>query len=129
MIMDTSLELSTAQAITNSAASEDYIDFGKAGDGYANELFLVVKTKAALTGGTSLKIGVQCHEDSGFSTGTKTLLQSDVILAADLTENKTIFVTRLPKGMEQFCRLYYTVAGTFGAGTVDAFLTADITQV
>jgi hypothetical protein len=128
MIIDKNLRMSSAQAVTISAASTDYIDLGKAGDAYGNELYVVARVGTAFANATSMQISIQTDTDSGFATALETLVSSPVILEAALTENTEVFKVRLPKGLKGYVRGYYTVDGTHNAGTIDLFLTPDIQQ-
>lgn len=130
MIIDKLLEFSTAQTLTASAASEDYVDTLAAGSAYGNELWLVVRVGTALnsTGDdATLTISLQSDSDSGFSTTLKTHVSSGAIAEASCTANTIIWKTRVPPGLQRYLRLYYTV-GTedFISGTIDAFLTPDV---
>ncbi len=129
MIKDYQLEFSRLQTITASAASTNYINQGAAGDAYGGELYLVCRVGTAFATGTSLTISLQTDTDSGFATNLETLATSGAILTASLTANTEVFKIRLPQGLKQYFRLYYTVAGSnFTTGTIDAFLTKDIKQ-
>ena len=126
MLMDSRFEFSTLQALTDSAASENYIDLGVAGDA-DDELYLIVRVGTALVSSgksATLVVGIQTDAASTFNTGPTTLAASGSIAEASCTANTEVFVIRLPRGIERYLRLYYTV-GTedFTSGTVDAFVT------
>jgi hypothetical protein len=130
MIIDKLLEFSTAQALTESAASEDHVDTLAAGSAYGNELWLVVRVGTALnsTGdNATLTISLQSDSASDFSTTLKTHVSSGAIAEASCTGNTIIWKTKIPTGLQRYLRLYYTV-GTenFTSGTIDAFLTPDV---
>lgn len=132
MYLEKYTELSTAQALTATAASEDVIDSLAAGTAYGNELWLVVRVGTALDSteeDATLTIGLQSDSASDFSTSSTliTHAQSDAILEAACTANTIIWKIKVPTGLQRYIRLYYTV-GThnFTSGTVDAFLTPDI---
>jgi hypothetical protein len=128
MIKEKDLILSSAQAVTVSAASTDHIDLQKAGDPYGNELYLVARVGTAFANATSMTISIETDTNSNFATNLETLVSSAVILEADLTENTEVFKVRFPKGAKRYVRGYYTVDGTHNAGTIDLFLTTDIQQ-
>ena len=128
MIIDKDLYVSTAQAVTSTAASEDYVDQLVAGDAYANELYLVCRVGTAFANATSMTITLETDTNANFATALKTLASSGVILENALTENTEVFKIRLPKGLKRYFRVYYTVNGTHNAGTIDAFLTSDVQQ-
>lgn len=123
MFVDANTIMSNAQAITASAASTEYINRGAKGSSVAHPTFVVVQTGDAFNTLTSLTIALQCHEDSAFGTGVKTLVSTSVLLAG-LTANTRVFAVQIPPGCEQYLRLYYTVVGTNPTtGTLNAFLT------
>jgi hypothetical protein len=132
MIIDKLLEFSTAQTLTASAASEDYVDTLAAGSAYGNELWLVVRVGTALAsagGAAKLTIGLQSDSASDFTTSSTliTHVSSGEIAEASCTANTIIWKTKIPTGLQRYLRLYYTV-GTenFTSGTIDAFLTPDV---
>ncbi len=124
MIIDKALQLSDKQAITVSAASTNYIDQGAAGDAY-DPIYLHGIVGAALTGGTSVQISIQTATDAAFTTPI-TLFQTAAIAAADLTAGKEVLKTQLPWGTKRYIRAYYTVVGTFSAGTISINGTKDV---
>ena len=137
MILDSNLLFSNAQAITTTAASTTAIDlsggvnfvwgnstyFGEdlgIGNGVNNpSIFISVGT--AFAGGTSLQIAFQGEPDGG---SYATYLESPAILTANLGAgaqwtlplSRRIFGATLPR----YLRLYYTVVGTYTAGTINA---------
>lgn len=124
MLLDHTLVLSEAQAVTASAASTNIVDQKAAGDAYG-ALWVVAKVVdddfATLT---SLTVGVQTDDNTSFSS-PKTLASSGAVAAAALTEGEFICCFRLPADCERYIRLYYTVGGSNAtAGKVTAFLTA-----
>ena len=126
MLMDSRFEFSTAQAITATADSENHIDLGAAGDA-DEELYLICRVGTALASGDTdgtLVIGIETDDNASFSSGT-TLAASAAIAEASLTANKEVFTIRMPRGLERYVQLTYTVGGTgdFTSGTVDAFVT------
>jgi hypothetical protein len=130
MIIDKLLEFSTAQPLTASAASENYVDTLAAGSAYGNELWLVVRVGTALDSAgeaATLTISLQSDSNSNFSTTLKTEVSSGAIPEASCTANTIIWKTKIPTGLQRYLRLYYTV-GTedFTSGTIDAFLTPDV---
>jgi len=127
MYIDKDLYVSELQAVTVSAASTDYIDQQAAGDAYGNELYLVCRVGTAFANATSMTIDIQTDDNTSFSSA-KTLFSSGVILEAALTLNTVVVKVRIPKGLERYFRVYYTVDGTHNAGTIDAFFTDQIQQ-
>ena len=123
-ILDAQNRFSNEQAITASAASENYLDMGAPGtpmhaaaaldvdSGNPDCLYLsafVTETFATLT---SLKIAVQVDDNTSFSSAT-TVFETEAIVAADLVAGNWIRGLRLPRGLtERYVRLYFTVAGS-----------------
>lgn len=123
MYIDKQLKLSAAQAVTASAASENYINLGAAGDlGLADDLQLMINvtTAADAVGSATVTFSLQCDDNTSFSSA-KTVLVSDAIGKATLVAGYTLFLP-IPVGLdEKYMRLYYTVAtGPLTAGNFDA---------
>jgi len=128
MILDKQLMFSELQSgLTTSAASTNYVDFGKAGDAYGQELYFVARVGTAFANATSMSIDLQADDNTSFSS-PDTIITSGAIAEADLKTNTIVFKTRIPKGCQRYLRVYYTIVGTHNAGTIDAFLTPDVPQ-
>jgi hypothetical protein len=126
MITDKNLYLSEDQAITASAASTEYIDLGAAGDAIGRPMQIAVNCTADFNTLTSLTIALQCHEDSGFSTGTKTIASASVALA-QLVDNTRVAVITIPPSCERYIRMYYTVVGSNpSTGKLTSFVTSGV---
>ena len=127
MIIDNSLVFSDAQAITESAAGTNYVNQGAAGDAY-DAPWLVVKVNTAFTSDDSgtVTVKLQTDSDSGFATELKNLFVSDTFDVDDLTAGAVLVKVRIPVGVLQYLRVYYTVENTFTAGAVDAFMAVDV---
>jgi hypothetical protein len=128
MIKDSQLEMSAAQAVTASAASTNVLDFGAAGEVIGHEPYLVVQVREAADSSgdaATVAISLQTSVDEAFSSPI-TLFSTAAIAQASLTLNSEPVKVRLPFGMKQYCRVYYTV-GTenLTKGKFDAFLTPD----
>lgn len=128
MILDKQLFMSKAQAVTASAASTDVIDMGKAGDAVGKELYLVVQVREAATATGSATVNLVLETDSKEDFSTKSVLfDSGAIAKADLTLNSEPVKVKIPVGMKQYLRAYYTVAtGPLTAGKFDAFLAMNV---
>ena len=129
MFIDKQNTLGTAQAVTASAASTDYIDLGAARDiGMGDPLHMVITVGDAVTatGAATVTIGLQCDDNTSFST-PKTVIQTDAIPKATLVAGHQIFLP-IPVGLdERYVRVYYTVAtGPLTAGTFSAAITNGI---
>jgi len=151
--IDLSLQLSSAQAITTTAASTNIYDitgagsgnapnqeFGNAtvfgadigaGDGVAMPTVYVDVTTAFQTGdGATLTIALQAAIDNGSNApgSYTTLLSTGVFAASVLTASNRLLTFQIPpltlgQSLPRFYRLYYTV----GTGTFSAgALTAGI---
>jgi hypothetical protein len=126
MILDKQTLLSDAQALTSDGASTNLYDTGSASDpGAGAPLKVFMSIDEAFTNLTSLDISLQCHEDTGFSAGTKTLWKVNALLA-DLTLGAKIDLPDVPAGCERYLRLYYDVNGSDpGAGKITAGIILD----
>ncbi len=130
MIIDKDLTLSSEQAVTASAASTNYIDQGGAGDAYGQELYLVVQCQETATsaGSSTVTITVETDDNTSFSSAT-TVYRSEAIAKASVVDNAELVKIRLPKGLERYFRVYYTVAvANLSAGKFNAFLVCDVKQ-
>lgn len=151
MFLDSSLNFSTAQAITATAASTSIYDITGAGSGVAPALvygasvfgadmgngdgvaipyvYVQVQTAFVSGGGATLQFQIQAAIDNGSNApGTyTTILQTDVFLSAALTINKLFFmplpIATLGQAPPRFYRLNYVVAtSTFSAGKITSGL-------
>lgn len=128
MILDNELILSSSQAVTTTAASDNVIDQGAAGDAYGRELWCVVQVREAATadGSATVTIAIETDDNSSFSS-PKTLFSTPAIAKASLTLNSEPVKVKLPPGAERYLRMKYTIAsGPLTAGKFDAFLTPDV---
>lgn len=128
MILDQSLQMSSAQAVTASAASTNVIDQGAAGDAVQSELYLVVQVRqaAAASGAATVNFVLQTSPDN--STWT-TLFDSGAIGKAALTANAQPVRVPMPVGAQRYLQVQYNVGtGPLTAGAFDAFL-ADTVKV
>jgi hypothetical protein len=125
MILDDTLVLSDAQAITADAASTNIIDLGAAGTAYGHSAavrrdvgigthipLLLIVTEAFNTL-TSLTVIVQVDNDAAFGS-PKEVARSAAIPLASLVAGYTFpFPAELPEGTdERYLRLYYDVTGS-----------------
>lgn len=129
MILDKQNLLSDAQALTTSAASTNVIDLGaddasiQAFVERAGEIFCQVGV--ALETGTSVAVAVQVDDDVAFGSAT-TLYTTAAIATASLVEGYKFTLGKFPAHIsERYMRLYYTIVGTFDAGSVDAGIVLD----
>jgi len=130
MIRDAHQIFSAAQVATDATgASTNVIDLTKAGDAVGGqELYLVVRigTACASAGsGATMKFALQTAITEIFTTPIE--LASLSLAEALLTANTIIWKMKLPAGLKQYVRLYFTESGeAFTSGTIDAFLTPDV---
>jgi hypothetical protein len=126
MITDKNTYLSDAQAITGTAASTEYLNCGAAGGGEPGP-YVVFRVTQVFNTLTTLTVDLQCHEDSAFSTGTRTIASLGAVPLASLTANTIIGALKIPANHEQYIRAYYTVGGSNpSTGTISAFVTYDL---
>lgn len=150
--VDTSLQLSTAQAITSTAASTVIYDVTGAGSGVAPNLvfgttsvfgadmgtgdgeagvyiYLQVSTAFVSGGGATLQVQVQAAIDNGSNAPSSytTIDQTGTFTAAQLVAGATLRLRLQPvtigEAVPRFYRLNYVVAtSTFSAGAVNAYV-------
>lgn len=111
MLFDAKLLMSSAQAITASAASTDVIDRGDSKDvGRAGDIPLAIQIVEAFNNLTSLTIELQTDDSSAF--GSPRSLYSVVVPLADLKLGYQAPVITLPQKTKRYLRMNYTVTGT-----------------
>lgn len=131
MMIDSFLQLSSNQALTGSAASEDTIDLTNARDiGIGEPLALVLAVKVAAGGTTpTLVAAVQVDSTSAFGSATtvatsRTYAQADMAAGAILVTPLPPFSslqTDDPQNAEfNHLRVNYTMTGTTPTVTLDA---------
>jgi len=131
MILDKQEQLSLAQSIVSAAGdvvSTNVYDTGAAADvGIGEEMYIVVKTVAAVVGaGATVQAVLQTDDNVGFASPREFPLTGALAPAA-LGANTEIVKQRLPIGLERYLRVVYRVAGAATtAGTADAFLVKDV---
>jgi len=129
MFIDSLLQVSAAEAVASTEASDDYIDLKAAGDAIGHELTFVCRVHTAFTTGdaATLSVALQTDDNSSFSSPT-TLAASGVlaVTAIDAVGDRPL-VVKVGPGLQRYVRAYYTVGtGSFTNGKVDAFLVKDI---
>lgn len=123
MILDKQNLFSDAQAITASAASENYVDMGAREIAFGDPVEIFIGVEEAFTNLTSLTIAVQTDDEITFSGATT--LVSETILLANLTAGARANLKFMPKGNLGYMRLYYTVTGSApDAGKITAGIVA-----
>ncbi len=133
MMNDKQLYFSEQQAITASAASTNYLDFGSIRNlGVGEELYLVFLVTTAFTdtgSDSTVTPSFQTDDNSAFSSAA-TLRTYDVFAALTAANTKRMYklepVTDAGS-YERYAQIYYTVAnGNLTTGAITAFITKDV---
>lgn len=110
-MIDAQGRLSNAQAITATAASSNYYDFGAAVDaGLGNAIPVNCSVGTAFTLLTHLEIAIETDDNTSFTSPTK-LFATSVALAG-LTAGAQIKLPAIKGGCERYVEARYTVAGS-----------------
>lgn len=128
MLRDKLLELSSAQAVTVSAASTNVINQGAAGNAIGHELYCVVRVATAATaaGAATVNFKLQTATDEAF-TSPVDLFDSGAIAKTALTANAEPVKVKIPLGALKYLRGYYTVStGPLTAGAFDMYFTPTV---
>jgi hypothetical protein len=128
---DYNLELSTAQAVTTTAISENVIT-GKAAQYIANgkQLFLVARVITAFTSSANtLTITAEMDSAVGLDSTPSVLATSPAVATSALTAGAE-FILALSPGWQVVTDVYigcrYTCSDTLVTGTIDAWITPDV---
>lgn len=122
MFVDYQTELSRNQALTTGTiTSTNVYDTGAAADvGPGYPIKFIVSATSAFVGGTSVQATLETSNTVG---GAYTpLVAGPVKPIAEINANHQIAAVDIPHGAKRFIRASYVIAGTFTAGTVEAFL-------
>ncbi len=127
MFLDSLLVLGDAQEVTASAESTNVIDQLAEGQAIGTECWFEVRVDTTVESGGASTLVISLETDSAVGFGTKsTLVASATIAKADLVANTIAWRVRIPVGIKQYLRAYYTVAtANFTAGKFDAHLIMD----
>lgn len=109
MILDEQNLFSDNQAITESCASTNVVEFGKREIAFGTPVEVYIQVSESFNNLTSLKISVQTSDKEDFTTSS-TLVEQTITLA-NLTLGSVSNIKFLPKGNLGYMRLYYTVNG------------------
>lgn len=126
-MQDKVLVLSEAQAVTASAASDNYLDPGVVTNP-GNPFMLDVTVDTAFgsgTGSATLTVSIEVGKESTFST-KKTLCSSAAIVYTDLTKGHQLLLP-IPHQFTAdkdytYMRAYYTVSAAMNAGALTAVI-------
>ena len=121
MLLDQNAMMSDKQAVQATAASDNVIDLGAAGNAVPGALFAVCRVDEAFAGVTQLKVSLQTDDTEAFSASEE--IFSATFEQADLGEVKNLFALAMPNGAKRYLRAYYTVTGSGSAGKLSCFLT------
>lgn len=134
-VLDKDCFLSNAQAITASAASDDYFSFGSGWNALGQEMYLGVQVTTTFDSANdtgTLAVSARVDDNTSFSSA-RTLVSSKAYTITDmandgLVEGQTFYVPIpwQPELSEKYFDAYYTV-GTqnFSAGAVNTFITTN----
>lgn len=129
MILDKTLELSLAQAVTATALATNVIDIGSArniGVGEDTFLFIKVGAAAAAVGAATVNFQLQTSANSDLSSPT-TLLDSGAIAKTALTANAVLKFKLPPADYKRYVGLNYLVGtGPLTAGDFSAWICNDV---
>ena len=129
MILDKSLELSLAQAVTATALSTNVIDIAAARNiGAGEDLFLYIRVGAAAAASGAATVNFQVQTDSSSAMGTATtVLDSGAIPKASLGANSALKFKLPSAAFKQYLALNYLVAaGPLTAGDFSAWIATDV---
>lgn len=124
MYLDKQLQFSDAQAVTSTAASTNYIDFGVDGNvGIGEPMAVVVIVDVALddtTGDETYVISLEADDNSSFSSAATIL--SKTVTRGDAAGTKYVLPIPADTSAERYLQVKYTHGGTSPTGTYTAFL-------
>jgi len=124
MLIDSRLEFSDAQALTETAASTNLVDLGGDRDiGPGRTLYVVLTVDVAAdftTGNETYAVALQTDDNVGFSSAV-TLASRSIAAAALAQGSQHVIPVTLTN--ERYLRLNYTLGGTSPTVTVSAWLT------
>ena len=124
MLLDQNAIMSDKQAVQATAASDNVIDLGAAGNAVPGALFAVCRVDEAFAGVTQLKVSLQTDDNEDFSAAEELL--SATFEQADLGKIQNLFALAMPNGAKRYLRAYYTVTGSGSAGKMSCFLTDSV---
>lgn len=129
MILDKSLVLDDAHAVSATTASDSYVDTLAAGTAYNEDLYVQFLIDTAFTFSTAngtLQLVLQSAADAAFGTMGLSMTLSNTGTATHLAAQKC-FQAKLIPGLSRYLRAYYTVTGTLvSTGKIDCRLVKDI---
>lgn len=130
MILDSSLQLCLAQAVTATALSSNVIDIGSARNiGAGEDLYLYIQTNIAATAGGNATVNFQLQTSTASAMNNPvTLLDSGAIPIASLGGNSCLKL-KLPtsQAFQEFLGLNFLVTnGPLTAGAFSAWIARNV---
>lgn len=133
MMLDASLALSVAQAVTASAVSTNTIDLSLNRDlGPGTDLFVCFGVDTTATAAGAATVNFQIITSAAANLGTPTVLvQTDAVPIAQLTAGRRLFAMRIPPSLllaepngRRYLGVNYVVStGPLTAGAFSAYVT------
>jgi len=123
MILDTQALYSDDQAITSTADSTNILDLAK-NSGPGEPVRLLIQVTTTFAGGTDITIDLETDDNTDFSS-LSTIASTSTIALATLVAGYKFSIDFVPRLMERYSRLEYTVTGTMSAGAITAGIIFD----
>jgi hypothetical protein len=125
MILDHSLVMSDAQALTAEARSTNVIDTTKSvptsGVGAGAPVKVVIRIDEAFTGPATVRFRIQTDAAVGFGTA-ETLFDTSTVAIASLPAGKTFEYILPATGVKRYLSALYTPNTTASAGKISAYV-------
>lgn len=126
MLIDANLVMSSAQAVTATAASTSYVDQGAASEVITPGAWVEFLINTAYSG-NSATIAFTLETDSDSAFGSAVLLfSSGAIADTALVAGYRPARFHIPIGAKRYIRAKYVVTGTGVAGKIDARIVNDV---
>lgn len=122
MILDRELMFSNEVDIGVTEYS-DVIDFKAGGDAIGQELTIRAVVTQDFAGTGSLTLAIQTSTDN---RNWEDVIVSPTRPAAVLKAGREILCIRVPKGLERYARIEYSVSGAIAAGKITAFMSKEL---
>lgn len=123
MILDKEALYSDDQAITTTADSTNVLDLAK-NSGPGKPVRLLIQVTTTFAGGTDITIDLETDDNTSFSS-LSTIASTSTIALATLVAGYKFSIDFVPRLMERYSRLEYTVTGTMTAGKITAGIIYD----
>ena len=127
MYLDKQTLFSEKQAVTATTAATNTVDLGPGDAGPTSPLQLFVAA-SSYTGAGTLVVELQTaavSDAAGVLTTPATVATFPVSNAA-LLAGGTVVAAQLPKGMQRYCTVKYTVTGTITGGAITSGLVLNV---